>query len=53
MFLAAGSYKHDQNYVEVLKLNEETGMSCVLRIEEKYPPTKLMWIPKGAFGSQS
>jgi hypothetical protein len=53
MFLATGSYKHDKNYVEVLKMNEDTGLSCVLTIEEKYPPTKLMWIPKGALGLQS
>lgn len=53
MFLATGSYKHDQNFVEVLKMNEDTGLSCVLTIEQKYPPTKLMWIPKGALGPQS
>lgn len=34
-------------------MNEDTGLSCVLTIEEKYPPTKLMWIPKGALGIQS
>ena len=50
MFLATGSYKAGNNHTEILKMNETAGLSCVLTLPEKFPPSKVMWVPRDALG---
>ena len=50
MFLATGSFKSGSNQTEILKMNETTGISSVLTLLERYPPSKVMWVPKDALG---
>jgi hypothetical protein len=50
MFLATGSFKAGANQVDIIKMSDTEQMKSVLKIQEKYPPTKLMWIPSGALG---
>jgi hypothetical protein len=53
MFIATGSYMPQRNKVEIIKMNEDKGMSYILTLDEVYPQSKIMWIPAGAFGPQS
>ena len=34
------------NRLQILRLNEEVGISKELEISEPYPSTKIMWVPK-------
>jgi len=47
MLMGVGScLPNDYNRVQILRLNENVGITKELEINEPYPSTKIMWAPR-------
>ena len=45
VLMGVGSYMQSHNRIQILSMNEATGMRKELEIDEPWPATKIMWLP--------